>query len=58
MATPSITVDLSDFDALVPRFLAATQKTLAEAVKQQAALMLRADNDEGLINQTAPKGMQ
>jgi hypothetical protein len=54
----SITVDLSDFEALTPRFLEVTKKTLAEAVKQQAALMLRADNDEGLIKQTAPKGLQ
>jgi len=57
-----ITVDIRQFEGLIPKLQAATKRTLASVVKQQAKLLLRGaggGRDEGLIPYTPPpKGQQ
>lgn len=56
-AAVSVEVNLSQLGDFLPKFVRATQKSVAEVVKQQAKLMLRDENDNGLIKFTPPQGM-
>jgi hypothetical protein len=54
----SVEVDLSDLGDFLPKFAAATKQSIAEVVRQQAGLMLRDDNGNGIIKFTPPIGDQ
>jgi hypothetical protein len=57
-AAVTVDVDLSKLGDFVQKFTAATGKSVAEVVRQQARLLLRSRNgDNGIIKFTPPQGM-
>jgi len=57
MAALSVEIALDDLRELVPKFVNATTLEISKEMRRQAALLVRDDNDNGLLKITPPYGI-